>query len=199
MTKRDLIEFVRQTIMAGEITSEKDKYLHPQRVQYFIASAFNTIYYNTFKKDPKELDLYAKNYKAEILYNSERNIYYSNLPKPIVQFPDGGGIRKIGTLQGTKIEFVQTNVVESDIVSNTILSMIIKEIGYIQTNNKIEYRNFDPYLQIKEVFISMVVPFNDLEKTEWVQIPSGKDLELIDIVKQLIMQRQIADKQNDNA
>lgn len=185
--------------MAGEITSEKDKYLHPQRVQYFIASAFNTIYYNTFRKNPKELDLYAKNYKADILYDAQRNIYYSELPKPIVQFPDGGGIRKIGTLQGEKIEFVSTDIIESDIIRNTLVSLISKEIGYIQTNNKIEYRNFDPYLAIKEVFISMVVPFNDLNKDEWVQIPSGKDLELIDIVKQLIMQRQISDKQNDNA
>jgi len=199
MTKREFIEFVRQSIMAGDITADKNKGVHPLRLQYIIASGFNEIYYATFSKNPHELDFYAKNYEADILYDTARNTYYSTLPKPVVQFPNGEGIRKIGTLQGNKVEFVKTNINEADYVNGTILDLIDTKIGYLQTSNRVEYRRFDPYLAIKKVYISMVVPFNDLSMDEWVQIPSGKDVELINVVKQIIMQRLPEDKQNDNA
>lgn len=199
MNKRELIEFVRQTIMSGDIGAEKEKYLHPLRIQYFISSAFNTLYYGTFNKNVNELDFYAKSYTGvSVLYDQARNIYYSELPKPVVQFPLQQGVRKVGTVQGKLVEFVPTTIQESDIVSGTILELLEKPIGYIVTGNRVEYRYFDPYSHISEVFMSLVVPFSDLSMTEWVAIPSGKDLDLINIVKQLILQRQPEDKQNDN-
>ena len=200
MTAKEVVEFVRQTIIGGDITAEKNSYLHPQRIKYFISSAFNTIYYNTFKKDPSELDYYARNFTGVLIqYDTVRDVYYSDLPKPIVQFPLGEGIRKIGMLQGKVVNFVPTTIGEADLVNGTILSLMSKEIGYISTDNKrVEYRNFDPYLGIKEVYMSLVIPFTEYAPTDWVSIPSGQDLELVNIVKQLILQRQPEDKQNDN-
>lgn len=198
MKKEQLIEFVSQSIIAGEIPQEKMKFVHPERLQYFISSAFNTIYYNTYRKDPTELDFHSHTYEADILYDVNEDTYYTTPPKTIVQFPNMGGIRKIGTLQGKKVEFVKSDINESDLVSGTILDLISDSIGYYYANNKIIYRNFDPYSGISKVRLKIVVPFIDLDWEEEVYIPSGKDLDLVQIVKQLVLTRQPEDKQNDN-
>jgi hypothetical protein len=195
-TKRQLVEQVTQSIIAGDITAKEKDFVSPQRMQYFIGTALEDVYKVTFIKDPKELDFYAKRFTVRVQWDRRNDTYFCLLPKHVIQFDNMAGIRRVGT---ERENFDQTDIQELDSIRGSMIKDLKKKISYYYTDNKIKFAFFDPLRQIVEVDIDAVIPFDQYEEDDWIVMPSGKGIDIINAVKQMMIQRLPESKQNDNS
>lgn len=196
-TKEVFIEQVRQGIIAGDATAEKKDYLHPDVLNVFISDAITDVYWAIFKQNPTELDFYGRNFNSVVIKcDTISNTYYCDLPKPVIQFPNGEGVRQVGELRG-RLKFSRTDLNKGSLMGDMLIGKMKKDVGFILTNNRIEFVDFDEYVGVNEVFLNIVIPFSEYEDEDWISLPAGKELDIINMVKGIIIQRLSDDKQND--
>ena len=198
MQKDKIIELVRQSVFGGSATSDRLHQADPRRIELDITAAFNTVFFQIFKKEPSNLDRYSKQYKnVDVSYDSTTALYYSTLPAPIIQFPvTGDGIRRINTMQGVDITFVPVNQQDTELMYGLEFDEIDDVIGYYLNGSTVYYYNHDD--TITSVKMDLVVPFTEWDMNEDVPVPSGKDLEIINIVREMYNLKPIDRLNNQN-
>lgn len=190
MIKKKLIELIQENLNGGSTTPDILKKAHPLVISKYIEMAFNTIFYNIFRTNPEELDIYGKWYYSQEV-KKDAHVYYCDLPCGVIQLPNNSAsIRRI-TMTGDEYSVVFINVRTS---ANAVLNRLgtVDRSGAISyaVSNRIVFDNFDSV--IEKVNIFAITPFSDMEDTDNVPIPSGKDVEFLQIILQLMQ-----DKVND--
>ena len=169
---------------------DKTARYHDKLVEAYITMASNTILGELFRKDSSGYDLYAKNYIANIGYDSASDQYYSLYPAPIVQTIDpANGVRSINTIDGAGLEFAPAKAEEMSLFSDTVASKLTMVIPYIPERGRVLYigEPLDEDYQIMDVVrMRLVVPFSEYDMDEFFHIPSGSDLHLVDTVIQIM-------------
>ena len=191
MTKEQLIDLIRERL-------PDNIEWHEGIIEKNISMAFNQIFYDTFRKDSANLDLYCKTYLQDVLYEENTDTYYSVLPVvSIVQFPDpADGVRRIQREKGIGVEFIPITG-NMGIVSDDDEILAQSEIiGYRVTNGRIEYRWMNP--RITKVKMDVVRTFESYDWTEQIYIPSGKDEQLISLIINFLQGQPMKDLVNDN-
>jgi hypothetical protein len=195
MQKDKFIELIRTGVFGGNSTVDRLYQADPRRIELDITSALNTIFFKIFKKDPSNLDRYSKQYlSVPILYESSTQTYYSILPAQVIQFPVvGDGIWNINTMTGRDVTFNPVQMGNKEFIFDSEWKTIDDVIGYSLSGNKltdapplngrVTYFNFDP--MITAVKMDLVVAFTEWGMSEDVPIPSGQDLEVLNIVRQM--------------
>lgn len=94
MEQAKFIHFIRHRLTGGKVVSSDKRRFHSSIIGMAMENAMNTILYEVFRKDPTQLDLYAKQYEAVTAsYDAVKRAFVADLPKSVVQLPDNAGIR----------------------------------------------------------------------------------------------------------
>lgn len=177
-----LIELIKYRVK-GKTTNDND--IDNRMVSYYIGRAFNQLLYETFRKDFDNLDSYLRTYiNIDVKEEVGTEIKYSELPAPIIQFPlVADGIRNIQTMKGTSLEFVPMSNDELSLIDNLDVNNIDDVIGYAFKNGRIEYKGMtNEILDGGGVRMDLVIPFEAYSDDDDIQIPSGQDERLFQIV-----------------
>jgi hypothetical protein len=188
MVKKQLIELIRGRILGGSASVDRLKEADPRRIELAIAAVLNTIFYDAFRNHSSNLDTYSKKYKnVAVILDSTTNIYYSTLPANVVQFPRvSDGIMNINTMKGVDVTFVPLKDDDTEMMYGIESDLIDDVIKYIRKGNIVEYHNFDP--TITTVRMDLVVDFTEWDMDEDIPIPSGQDMNIVNMVTQYLKQ-----------
>ena len=196
MIKAQFIELIRLNIFGGSEAVDRLYLADPRRVELDITAAMNTLFFQIFKKDRSNLDRYAKTYKnVAVSYDSSIVTYYSTLPAKVIQFPTvGDGIWNISTMTGQDVTFAPVTISDKELLYNNEFNLLDDVIGYSLSGSQVSYYNHDPL--ITEVRMELIVDFTEWDLNEDIPIPSGQDLEIINIIRQMY-QLKPADRLNN--
>lgn len=199
-TKDQFIELVKTRIAGGNTSSEQTAKFGSVITEYSIAGALNDVFYNIFRQDTSNLDLYSREYRnVDILYDAATNKYYSNLPENIVQLPDPqNGVRRISLMQDESVKFVPRIADAISVFNGLDVSLISDRIGYtVYAQRRVEYDNMNPaYTKVK---MSLVIPFEKYDGDDDIYIPAGQEMNIVDMVIKLLSGQPNEKKLNDNS
>jgi hypothetical protein len=198
MIKAKYIELVKQSVFSGTPTVDRLSQADPRRVELDIASALNTLFFQTFKKNPSNLDRYSKPYlNVAVSYEASTQTYYSILPAKVIQYPVcGDGIWNINTMTGQDVTFAPIQANDKELLYGGEFDSIDDVIGYSLSGSRVNYYNFDSI--ITAVKMDLVVDFTEWGMDEDVPIPSGQDLEVLNIIRQMYNLKPVDKLNNQN-
>lgn len=173
---------------------------HPDTLAIYMGMAFNTIIYETFRKSMGNLDLYSKKFTASVDYNEDEDFYYSLLPKPIIQLPGAGdGVRAIKTQKGKKVEFIPVGSTLQSVHEHLEISQVPGPVPYTVMDNMIIYSKKNGIYNVDTVYMWLVIPFNEYDDLDEINIPSGKDVMLFDLTMQMAKEKAAEKEINDQS
>ena len=192
MTKEILVDLVHIRL---------NERFHKKTIEYNIGRAWNQLMYDTFRKNPDDLDLYAKQYTASVSDDATTAAEYITMPAAFVQLPDDEHIRRISPLQDTTNVFDPVSIASQSRFNNLDVSLISERpTTYIVKHNRVEFDDLAADVKAAGVLIDLVVAFEEYDDDDNVNIPSGKDETLINLVTQFLENTQpdnIIDNDND--
>ena len=152
----------------------------------YVGRAWNTVVYETFRKDFSHLDIYTQTYNnVAVSYDSNIDVYYSAFPVSIIQLPMAGdGIRSIHSMQGKGIEFAAIRSEMQDIHSGLEVGTLDGPIPYYIVNGRIEYGNTGGIDTITEVRMRAIPQFEAIDMFSEIYFPVGTDERILEIVTQ---------------
>jgi len=190
MKKKQLIGLIQENINGGSTTPDILKKAHPLVVEQYVNMAFNTIFYNIFRSNPEELDIYGRWYYSQEVKKDD-HVYYCDLPCGTIQLPsNSASVRRI-TMTGDEYSVVFLNArTSANGVLNRLGTIARADAISYAISNRITFDEFDS--AITKVNIFAITPFSDMGKDDDIPIPSGKDIEFLQTIFQLMQ-----DKAND--
>ena len=158
--------------------------LHEKTIAIYIGRAWNTVVYETFRKDFSNLDIYTKTYgNVVVSYDADIDVYYSLFPIPIIQLPIAGdGIRSVHSMKGKGIEFAAIRSEMQDIHSGLEVGTLSSPIPYYIMNGRVEYGNTGGIDTITAVRMRAIPQFEALDMLDEVYFPVGSDERILEIV-----------------
>ena len=191
MKKIEFIEAIRKTLRTNA-----DPYL----IGFYIGRAMNQIIYDTFRRDISNLDIYAHTYTdVPVLHDEDQDVYYSKFPVPIIQLPiSGDGVISIHSMKGYGVEFAGKRAELNHIHKNLEVSVINGPIPYWIASNRVEYGRGGMIGEMEKVKMRVIPDFGKLDMLDDVYIPTGKDVDIINIVRQFLGDIPFDDTINDN-
>lgn len=185
-------EFIR--LIQDRLGGDEQKY-HPNVVNKWISMGFNTIYYQTFRKDLGNLDLYSKQFNdVQVLKDPDTDKYYCEFPCPIVQLPDPAeGVRNIHQKKerafghGASLMFVPVTISSAVAFDGLDVNMVDSMIMYVVTNNRIEFEDSSLIVDVPTVSMRVVRPFEEYADDEVIYIPSGTDTQLVELIVNFLL------------
>ena len=171
--------------------------VHRDLVTRYMGSGWNQILHDAFSKRTTFMDFYAKEYTALTPALSTENQYSLALPVAIAQLPlKGEGVRRV---QGAGTDFATGAVTGVKFVPLSEFAMRYKDnidagladatiIGYTVRYDSIWFdKNMTAALAAAKVNLLLVVPFDVYTSTELLPVPSGKEVDLINVTIQLAL------------
>jgi len=184
MTKEELIRLIQD-----RMGDDKQKY-HPNVLNKLISMAFNTMFYQTFRADLGNLDLYSKQFNdVPVLLDNDIKRYYCEYPCPIVQLPDPDeGMRNIHqkvertNLAKAQLMFVPVTISSATVFDGLDVNRVDHMIMYVVTNNRVEFEESNLIIDIPTVSMRVVRPLEEYDDDETIYIPSGADTKLMELM-----------------
>lgn len=180
MQKNEIRSLIKNTLPKYAQGSE----YHDEVVNRAIEKAINQLYTETFLRDPHSIQRYVKRFTAvAVSYDATALIYYSSFPTDTVSgvsitimpvpLPDkASGIRRISTVAQGGITFFPMDQREMELVSDSIfVNSVNTKIGYVVTQDRVEYYNMDVATATAGVRMDILVPFSDYDETDQILIP----------------------------
>jgi hypothetical protein len=201
MTKEQIRDLIRHKISGGDLTSDLLSRYHGKFIDKYIELGFNTIVgavsdLATKSNDYGLLDYYIKAFKVPVTCDTYRDEYYSILPCPIVPLPMARGIRMISPMKGQGMDFIYRENNSANIYDELECGLTSDYITYYPEGNKVFYgRNMTP--ELTELLFKVLPTFSAWSDTDEIPLPTGKEMELIEKVCALIMQKPQEDRKSD--
>jgi len=185
MQKREHVFFVKELYDK----TDDSKNVHPDHVKFALSKAWNNLLYDTFRKHPRQLDFYAKEYTGETpALNATTNRYELAMPAPILQLPDfGEGVRNITPEQYEGPEFVVTNEIDQELYYDLDVYNVDDVIDYTVRVDKIIFgTNMTAPVAAAGVRVLLIIPFDEFADTDEIPVPSGKDEQFYNLTLQFL-------------
>ena len=181
MTKEELIDLVKITL--------GDKH-HEKVIEKALNAVWNTILYNTFKSNPDDLDLYAKEYNvltAALLTDAVTGLVYFVLPAAISQLPRAEQLREVRPLQDTTNTFDIINLSQRATLNNLQSDAITeKRTTCWVRGSRVEFEDLTAAHKSAGIMAVLVVAFDVYADTDVIYVPSGQDAQLLQLVSSYI-------------
>lgn len=179
MTKAEIRSLIKNLLPKFSQGSE----YHNEVIDRAIEKVINHLYYETFLKNPLALQRYTKRYGTTttiaVTLDAIAGIYYSNYPTGVnpVPMPDrASGVRRITQRAQGGIKFYPMDIREMELVMNgSYFDTITSKIGYVITQDRIEYYGMTAPIAAIGVRMDILCPFSDYGDTEQVNIPEMPD------------------------
>ena len=199
MTAREFIDLTIQRLSGGDFTPDQMAKFHPEVVRRHISSAFNQIIYDVFRKNPDELDLYAKRYDdITPTVDAVTSEYTCDLTKPVIQMPNNLGIRLVTAGDDINDIYYPISSQSAAIFDGLPVNTLDTSITYYLQGEKLFFRNMEAADAAKKVIIKQVIPFAELADTDFVYIPAGQDEKIMAVILNLFNGLPQEDLINDN-
>jgi hypothetical protein len=158
--------------------SEGSEY-HNEVVDRAIEKVISQLYTETFLREPLSLQRYCKRFGTVtpivVSYDASAEIYYSNYPTGVmpVPMPDkASGVRRITTVAQGGLTFLPMDQREMELVgSGSYYGSVTDKIGYVVTQDRIEYYGMTVAIATAGVRMDVLCPFSDYADTDQVLIP----------------------------
>lgn len=199
ITKKAYIELVRDRIN-GEYESKHLGKLSNKKIDYYISLAYNSALVGMFTKGLVSYENYTKEYQdVAIIQDTNTDVYYSVLPAPIIVIPRraGSGIVRISGMNSSSVEYVPMTNGDFKVIDGLEVDLIDDVVGYIFKHGRIEYYGMTTELVASTVKMELVIPFEEYNDTDYVQIPTGTDDMIIKNIIQMLMGQPDADRLNN--
>ncbi len=197
--KKALIELVRDRIN-GEFQAKQLSKFGDRKIAYYIGQVYNSALVATFTRNLTDFTPYIKEYQSvAIAQDATTETYYSTLPAPIVVLPRraGSGIMRISGLTSTSIEFVPMTNGDLQTIDGLEVDDVDDVIGYVFKNGRIEYQGMTVAVAAGTVKMELVIPFEEYDDDDYVQIPTGSNELIIKGVVELLIGTPDSDRLNN--
>jgi hypothetical protein len=181
--KNQYIETIQRRCCGGEPTADLISRYHPKIIEKEVDQVYESLLQSLFVQNIKGnnfavLDPYTRGYEAPILFDSARNEFYSDLPKPVIALNSPGngtgnyGVRMISTTKGQSSQFIPIDNGADDIFDELEVSIICTDPSYYVEGNSV-YFNFrgQSFEEGDSLLFKIVPTFSSLEDNDYVTIP----------------------------
>lgn len=195
LTKEKIARQVIHLNSGGAITGERNRF-DVRYIMSFIEPALNYLiqkyFFTSRNEDSYQIpdEFITSFYEVPILLDNSRKLYYSDLPGSIISLPDDRGLRHVSPMEDETDQFIRMPAGATGAWSKLEACDLEGEKGYWLEGRKIYYHNL-PY-QFKTdgvLLIKMIQSVNDLEEDEDIPMPGSMELELIETVRRLLMEK----------
>jgi hypothetical protein len=182
MTKQEIRSLIKNLVPKYAQGAE----YHDEVVDRAIEKVVSQLYTETFLRDPHSLQRYVKRYGGggttiAVALDGNAGIYYSNYPTGVnpIPIPDkASGVRRISTKVQGGVTFYPMDQREMDFIYNTVYTSSVNDkIGYVPTQDRVEYYAMTAAIAALGVRMDLLVPFSDYADTDQVLIPEMPDNE----------------------
>lgn len=206
MTKGEMRASVKGALRKIDSTA---KY-HDRIIDQSIQHSMNQFLYDIYRKDPRDLDQYTREYGSEVSLDIDENesteYYYTDIPAPYVVLPDKqSGIRYVVGHNRDKTMLYPMSMQEMLMADRTYLGSSTAEDGdpftrtfYIVRGSKVIYYNTNSDLRHDGVRMGIVIPFSEYADDEEVNIPFGQDDKVFMSVLQKLINTPPVDLRDNN-
>lgn len=210
LSKIQWIDITRHNLAGGDTPAELRAPYHPRIVEKLLAIAFDSLLNsNATQKEnlADELgqnnwkyDAMTKPYFMEILKDTVRDRYYSNLPVTPMSFSNNQGIRMICYTKEEQSQFLPIRLEDTFLNDGLDVNLMGGMTFYsVEGINKVYYSgDISGCMQGKTIMAKLAVGFDELEDTDVVTIPDGNDYRVFELVKQILMTNPPQDIENDS-
>lgn len=201
MKKIELIEALQHTLVSGFPSGEEllkyDARVLASKISIVYDSVLLEIYKNVKNsRDFHVFDNYVYSYTTEVYYDEDRGEYYSEIIHGIAGIPNNIAVRKIRPKKSPKTQIEIMPMDSLSVYSGLRSSALIDMAGAYIDGSRIYFYELDE--NIKEVIISQVISFIDIDDEAEVTIPTSQKGDFMTLVLQLFTFMKPEDKLNDN-
>ena len=185
---------------------DKTNKYHYAVVDTAIGKVLAKMYNELWAADPLALQRFTKRYgdavPITVTQDTAVDVYYSSYPARIVPIPDrASGVRRITTRTQGGMTFHPLDNREVELVaSGSYFSVTSNKIGYIPTQDRIEYYRMSIATAAAGVRMDLLVDFSEYDDDDVVLIPEvgGEEGAFADRVLRLLGIIQPTDTKDDN-
>lgn len=201
MTKAELIEVVIQKAQGGIVNADTSRAVRREDINTMLPAAINFAILQQYRLTQREEgvseipDSFLATYIETVAFDSDRELNFITLSKPILGMAKNRGIRSVSSLKGDT--FIETTLTAKR-HDSYYTGSTAQNITYYIEGNKIFIDNLPAV--VDKVMVRAVQSANDLKDDEQVPIPAEYMMNVIDIlVNHFLGTRQIpADLTNNN-
>lgn len=219
LKKEQYIEQLRHRLCGGDPTTDTMGRFHPLIVEKEVDAVYESLLQSLFSQNIKGgnysvLDAYTRTFPSKqyptavpVLYDTYRDEYYSELPKPVIVLNSPGdgsgnyGIRLISLTKGQANAFIPIDNNASTVFSGLEVNTVNAIPTYYVEENKVYY-NFTGLNVPEEVLMKIVPTFSFLADDDFVTMPEVMTkngmLTVGDLVFERFMGEQPEKMTNDN-
>lgn len=160
---------------------------HDRMIDRAIEHSMNQFLYDLYRKDPRDLDQYIREYGSEVALTvteeTATESYYTDLPAPYVVFPDKqSGVRYVVGHDREKTVLYPMSIQEMLLADRTYLGSSLAEDGdpftrsfYAVRGSRVIYYNTNSHFRHAGVRIGLVIPFTEYADEDEIRIPFGQE------------------------
>jgi hypothetical protein len=201
MTKAELTEVVIQKTQGGIVNADTSRVVRREDINTMLPAAINFAILQQYRLTQREEgvseipDSFLATYIETVAFDSDRELNFITLSKPILGMTKNRGIRSVSSLKGDT--FIETTLTAKR-HDSYYTGSTAQNITYYIEGNKIFIDNLPAV--VDKVMVRAVQSANDLKDDEQVPIPAEYMMNVIDIlVNHFLGTRQIpADLTNNN-
>jgi hypothetical protein len=201
MTKAELTEVVIQKTQGGIVNADTSRVVRREDINTMLPAAINFAILQQYRLTQREEgvseipDSFLATYIETVAFDSDRELNFITLSKPILGMAKNRGIRSVSSLKGDT--FIETTLTAKR-HDSYYTGSTAQNITYYIEGNKIFIDNLPAV--VDKVMVRAVQSANDLKDDEQVPIPAEYMMNVIDIlVNHFLGTRQIpADLTNNN-
>lgn len=206
ITKQELIDKISSLANGGDNTPDTRYRYHPSDIEAVIDSEYINILNSIYRpEEDMDMDMYSQPYHIDVLFDENRNEFYSVLPVDVVPLPENSGIRLVSPLQDQSVQIVPISN-NGNFIFSKLESQMWSESAtyYIEKSNQSGYRLYYQFRgeEYKKLLIKLITTFETMKYDTKVIEPSVMTktslLTLSDIVISKLRNQPAVSLSNDN-
>lgn len=205
MNKREYVALCIDYFSGGASPADlRGRYDERIMERYFEMFYLDTIY-NIHRNavvysDYAQFDAYAKPYEnVPILFNENRNEYYSVLPATPVSLPKNRGIRQISPMQSQEYKFWPAKNNDADVRTALEGQSVIGYTSYYRESGNVFYRALNEIYIDKGLLFKLIVPLSEFDDSENIEIPAMNTSQIFQAIVDLMRGRPAEKKTNNDS
>jgi len=196
MTKEKFIDLIIHRLSGGNTSADLLGKYDKRVVEKHATVAMNSVMFDLFRSNESALDLYAKDHVVQVQNNTTYDRYYADFPAQIIQLPGQAGIRLITAKQDpTFVIPVVPSSAMSSLANLDVGNLDDRMYGYV-TQERVYFVNKRD--DIDYVLMKLVIPLDEYDWDDNIYLPSGKGVEIEQLIGDLMLRMPKEDMINDN-
>ena len=203
MTKRQWIELIIDYLAGGACPADLRGKYHPRVVEELFGLVYSDIIYQVHAnavryKDFSQFDNYVKSYgNVPVLYDQDRDEYYSVIPGAFINLPENRGIRMVAPMQSQKDKLWYTENNNADVREELEGQIVVNYMSYYIESGKTYYRNFDS--TFTKFLFKLVSPVSAFDDEDQLGLPATQATSVFNMLTDMLRKRPMEKQTNDNA